>query len=225
MFLLVPYEVRTLTIRVPWANYLLIGLNVLFFGLLLTDHLSEEWTYQMVLTGWYAYELLGHQFLHAGLGHLLGNMAFLWVFGNALAGVMNNLLYLALYLVMGVCAAAIHLVVNGHPMIGASGAISGLLGIYLAVYPVNRIHCFYFFMIRPGWFDAPGYLLIVLWFLMNLAYAVLDRSSHIAYSAHVGGFVAGFVIGMICLKRGWIDIGSYDNPTTLDYLMSRAAER
>ena len=207
MILVVPYEVRTLTARVPWANYLLIALNVLFFELLWMDRLPDEWTYQMILSGWYVYELLGHQFLHGGLMHLLSNMAFLWVFGNALAGVMNNVGYF------------------GHPMIGASGAISGLLGVYLAVYPVNRIHCFYFVVLRPGWFDAPGYLLILLWFLINLAYALLDRTSHIAYFAHVGGFVAGFVLGLGCLKLGLIDIGDYDNPTTLDYVMRRAPLR
>ncbi len=223
MILVVPYEVRTLTTRLPWANYLLIGLNVVFFLLLYTDKLPDEWIYQMVLTGWYAYELLGHQFLHAGWMHLLSNMAFLWVFGNALAGVMNQGLYLAFYLVMGVCAAAIHLLVDGHPMVGASGAISGVLGIYLAVYPVNRIHCFYFFMIRPGFFDAQGFLLILLWFLLNLLPALFSHGTEIAYVAHVGGFVAGFLIGLLCLHRGWIDIGSYDNPTTMDYFTGRAA--
>ena len=225
MILVVPYEVRTLTARVPWTNYLLIALNVLFFALLWTDNLPDEWTYQMVLTGWYVYELLGHQFLHGGLMHLLSNMAFLWVFGNALAGVMNNFVYLGLYLILGVCAAAIHLLVDGHPMIGASGAISGVLGVYLAVYPVNRIHCFYFVVVRLGWFDAPGYLLILLWFLLNLTYGLLDHTSHIAYFAHVGGFAAGFVLGMGCLKLGLIDIGDYDNPTTLDYFLRRAPLR
>ena len=225
MFLVVPYEVRTLTTRVPWANYLLLGLNALFFALLWTNHLPDGWIYQMILTGWYVYELLGHQFLHGGLLHLLGNLAFLWVFGNALAGVMNPFVYLATYLGLGVCAAAIHLLVDGHPMIGASGAISGLLGVYLAVYPVNRIHCFYFLILRPGWFDAEGYLLILLWFAVNLFSAWFDHGSHIAYFAHVGGFVAGFAVGLGLLKGGLIDIGDCDNPTTLDYLAGRAANR
>ena len=225
MILVVPYEVRTLTARIPWGNYLLMALNLLFFGLLWSDHLSEEWTYQMVLTGWYVYELLGHQFLHGGWTHLLGNMAFLWVFGNAVAGVMNNFVYLALYLALGVSAAAIHLLVDGRPMIGASGAISGLLGVYLAVYPVNRIHCFYFIVVRLGWFDWPGYVLIMGWFLMNLMYALLEHAAHIAYFAHIGGFVAGFGLGLLCLKLGLIDLGDYDNPTTLDYFMRRAPLR
>ena len=222
MMLLFPYEVRTLTGRVPWANYVLLALNVVCFYLLLTDRISDEWLYQMILDSWYLKPLLGHQFLHGGFEHLIGNMVFLWVFGNAVAGVMNNFLYLALYLVLGVAAGATHLLLSNAPAIGASGAISGLVGFYLAVYPVNRIHCFYVFIIRWGNFDLPGYLLIIGWFALNLINALLAHG-HIAYWAHVGGAVAGFVLGLVFLKFGLVDIGDYDNPTTLDYFTGRAA--
>ena len=110
----------------------------------------------------------------------------------------------------------------GGPAIGASGAISGLIGFYLAMYPVNRIHCFYLIFIRWGWFDAPGCLLIIGWFLLNLVNA-FSSHGHIAYWAHVGGTVAGFLLGLAFVKWRFVDIGTYDNPTTLDYFTGRAA--
>ena len=201
MMMLFPYEVRTLTARIPWANYLLLAANVVCFGLLATDRIPESWLLQMILDSWYLYPLLGHQFLHAGIEHLIGNMIFLWVFGNAVAGVMNNFLYLGLYLVLGILAGAAHLLLDGGPAIGASGAISGLIGFYVAVYPVNRIHCWYLFMIRWGNFDAPGYLLIIGWFLLNLLNAFVSHG-HIAYWAHVGGAVAGFSLGLVFVRYG-----------------------
>ena len=222
MVILFPYEVRTLTARVPWANYLLLAANVLCFGLLATDRFPLSWLHQMILDSWYLYPLLGYQFLHGGLEHLIGNMIFLWVFGNAVAGVMNNFLYLGLYLALGVMAGAAHLLLDGGPAIGASGAVSGLIGFYVAVYPVNRIHCWYLFVIRWGNFDAPGYLLIIGWFLLNLMNALLG-GGHIAYWAHIGGAVAGFLLGLMFIRWQLVDIGDYDNPTALDYFSGRAA--
>ncbi len=222
MILLVPYEVRTLTARVPWANYLLIALNLVFAYVLFTDRLPEEWLYQMVLDGWYLKPLIGHQFLHGGFEHLIGNMVFLWVFGNAIAGVMNNFLYLALYLLLGVAAGGAHLLMSGAPAIGASGAISGIIGFYVAVYPLNRIHCFYLFLIRWGLFDASGYLLVIAWFLLNLLGAFIP-GGHIAYWAHIGGAVAGFIAGLAFLQLSLADLGDYDNPTSLDHFTGRAA--
>lgn len=222
MFVLIPYEVRTLTGRVPWANYLLVAANVICFLLLLSDRIPASWLYQMILDSWYLKPLIGYQFLHGGWGHLIGNMIFLWVFGNALAGVMNNFVYLALYLALGVLAGAVHLLMDGGAVIGASGAISGLIGFYVAVYPVNKIHCFYLIIFRWGTFDAPGFLLIIAWFLLNLANAFASHS-HIAYWAHIGGAVSGFLLGLLLLKLRVVDIGDYDNPTTLDYFSGRAA--
>ena len=222
MILLFPYEVRTLTVRTPWANYVLLAANVVCFLLLLGDRIPDYWIYQMILDSWRVYPLLGHQFLHAGWEHLIGNMVFLWVFGNAVAGVMNNFLYLALYLLLGVAAGGAHLLLSGAPAVGASGAISGLIGFYVAVYPVNRIHCVYLFLFRPGEFDSPGWLLIIGWFLLNLLNAFL-AGGHIAYWAHVGGAVAGFLVGLAFVKWRLVDMGDYDNPTMLDYFTGRAA--
>ena len=216
MFL--PYRVNTLTCRSPWANLAIIALCVLMFGLMLGDALSEDLLDRLVLVDWSPTGFFGYQFLHADLGHIAGNMILLWVFGNSLSGVMHDLDFALAYLACGVFAGALHLVVDGSPVVGASGAISGVMGMYLAVYPRNEVSCFVWFF-RPWTFELKGYVLVVGWFLWDLVSAVRHVPG-IACWAHVGGMIAGFAIGLLLLKMQRIHLGDYDNPTALD-LFSR----
>ncbi len=218
--MLIPYSVNTLTIRSPWANLSLLALNLVCFGFLLAGAIPDEWVEKLVLFDWSPLGLIGHQFLHVGFGHLIGNIIFLWVFGNALNGVMHHCEYLLAYLGCGLFAAVVHLLVDGSPAVGASGAISGLLGLYLAVYPKNEITCFYWFF-RPGSFEIKGYILIIGWFAWDL-YTAIHGSDDIAAWAHVGGTLAGFGIGIFLLKLQRIYLGEYDNPSILNLLPSRA---
>lgn len=219
--MIIPYEVRTLTIRSPWANLALLGINVVMFILTASGALSDDILDRLILSDWSPLGFIGYQFLHAGFFHLAGNMILLWVFGNALNGVMHDLDFILAYLAMGIFAGALHLMVDGAPVVGASGAISGLMGLYLAVYPQNQVSCFYW-IFRLGTFDISGYVLIILWFLWDLISAVRHVPG-IACWAHVGGTLAGFGIGLLLLKLGRIHLGDYDNPTVLD-LMSRVRE-
>jgi membrane associated rhomboid family serine protease len=207
--------------RSPWANLALLAINVVMFVLTVSGGLSEEMLGRLVLFDWSSpLGFIGYQFLHAGIWHLVGNMILLWVFGNALNGIMHDVDYIVAYLVMGAVAGAVHLLVDGHPVVGASGAISGLMGLYLTVYPINQVSCFYFWIVRVGTFDIKGYVLIILWFGWDLISA-LRHVPGIACWAHVGGMVSGVVIGLVLLKLGRIHIADYDNPTVLD-LMSRS---
>jgi membrane associated rhomboid family serine protease len=217
--MLIPYSVNTLIIRSPWANVAILALNVICFVLLFAGVISDEWIARLVLVNWSPLGLLGHQFLHAGLTHLVGNMIFLWVFGNALNGVMHDHDYVLTYLGCGVFAAALHLLIDGAPAVGASGAISGLLGLYLAIYPKNEITCFYWFF-RPGSFELKGYILIIGWFIWDFISAIRGVVG-IASWAHVGGTIAGFCAGIVLLKLQRIYLGEYDNPTVLDLLPGR----
>jgi membrane associated rhomboid family serine protease len=218
--MLIPYSVNTLTCRSPWANLAILVVNLIVFVLLLSDSVPESLVLDMILVDWSPSGLIGYQFLHGGPMHLIGNMIFLWVFGNALSGVINDLDFLASYLACGVLAGALHLVVDGSPVVGASGAIAGLLGMYLAIYPRNEITCFYWFF-GFGNFELKGYYLIIGWFVWDVISAVRNVPG-IASWAHVGGTVAGFGIGLLLLKLGRVYRGDYDHPTMLDLIASRA---
>lgn len=214
MLAVIPYEVRTLYQRNPWGNLALIVVTVAVSSLASLGVLSDDLVDTLILKPGGLINLIGYQFLHAGFWHLLGNMLLLFVFGNAICGVMNTFLYVVLYLSLGVAAAAVHLLFDGSPAVGASGALCGIMGLYLAVYPQNQVNCFWLFLIRGGTFGLPGWVLIVGWFVLDLLGAV-GGGADIAYWAHVGGTVSGFSVGLALLKFRKIDLFDYDHPTVL----------
>lgn len=221
--MLIPIQVNTLIIRSPWANISLIVLTVAVFVFEMLGWIPDRLSENLVLTDWSSpLGLIGHMFLHAGWMHLIGNMIFMWVFGNALNGVMHHKDYVFVYLLCGIAAGAMHLVLDGHPAVGASGAICGLTGMYLAIYPKNEITCWYWFFLRGGFIELKGFLLVIGWFLWDL-WSAFQGSGHIASWAHVGGAVSGFMAGIVLLKLQRIHLGEYDNTTILDLLPRGAA--
>lgn len=140
-------------------------------------------------------------FLHGGWMHVLGNCLFLWVFGNNIEDSMGHFRFLAFYLICGLAAAAAHILVSpGSPIptVGASGAISGVLGAYLILYPRVRIRMLFIFVIFFRVFRIPAWLVLLYWFafqvlsgLPELMRVRSDVSSGVAVWAHVGGFIAG----------------------------------
>lgn len=158
---------------------------------------------QFFLTGWGLKGLLGHMWLHGGLSHLIGNLIFLWLFGNAVCSKLGNRIYLPIYVGLGLVAAATHLIFVGGPMIGASGAINGLVGMYLVFFPENSISCFFFLLLRPVTFSISGYWMILLWFVFDI-WGAMKGGSGVAYFAHVGGFLAGFALAILMVARKWV---------------------
>lgn len=138
-------------------------------------------------------------FMHGGWLHLLGNMLFLWIFGNNVEDHMGRLRYLIFYLLCGVIAVFANAVTNTKsmiPMIGASGAIAGVLGAYLILYPRARVLVIIpiFFFITAVWW--PAWLVLLIWFALQILSSLLSGTDHggIAWLAHIGGFVAGMVL-------------------------------
>jgi membrane associated rhomboid family serine protease len=141
-------------------------------------------------------------FLHGGWDHLIGNMVFLFLFGFALESVLRAHLYLGFYLLAGIAANLVHLSLNLDdmtPVVGASGAISGLMGMYLALYRLRKIRFFYTLLFYFGEFRAPALMILPLW-LGNEIYGHFFIDSNTAYSAHAGGLVAGALL-MLLAKR------------------------
>ncbi len=139
--------------------------------------------------------LFTSMFMHGSLLHLLGNMLFLWIFGNNIEDYLGKLWFLFFYLLSGLGASFAHILFNLHstiPTIGASGAVSGVMGAYLVLYPTARIRTLVF-LIFIFFIDIPASLYIIIWLVMQFLYAGSGNSG-IAWLAHVGGFVVGILI-------------------------------
>jgi membrane associated rhomboid family serine protease len=142
---------------------------------------------------------LTSMFLHGGWFHLIGNMWFLWVFGNNVEDSMGHVRYLAFYLLCGIAAAAAQTFMNPSsaiPMVGASGAISGVMGAYIVLYPKVRVHMLVILAIFITRIVVPAYLMLGYWFLLQLIGGGLSGSAEggVAFWAHAGGFIAGALL-------------------------------
>jgi membrane associated rhomboid family serine protease len=143
--------------------------------------------------------LFTSMFLHGGWAHLFGNLLYLWIFGDNLEHTMGRARFLVFYLATGVAAGFAHIHVNGDsriPSVGASGAISGVLGGYLLLFPRNRVRVL---MGYYGVTAVPAYLMLGMWILLQFASGVgevarTEQSGGVAYMAHIGGFVAGLLL-------------------------------
>jgi membrane associated rhomboid family serine protease len=145
--------------------------------------------------------LLTSMFLHGGWGHLGGNMLFLWIFGDNLEHRLGHLRFVVFYLVCGLAAGLAHILANANsmvPTVGASGAISGVLGGYLLMFPRNRVYV----MTYGGVASVPAMLMLGLWILLQFingfgSIANTPETGGVAYLAHIGGFIAGLVLAPV----------------------------
>jgi membrane associated rhomboid family serine protease/DNA-directed RNA polymerase subunit RPC12/RpoP len=166
----------------------------------------------LLLRGWSLRGLLGYMWLHGGLFHLLGNVLFLWIFGNAVCAKIGNLRYLLLYVLFGVIAGVAHLLTSRAPLVGASGAINGVVGMYLVLFYQNEITClFAFWLIVPyvRWFAVSSVWMILLWLLWDVLGTVWG-GSQVGHFAHLGGFAGGFGIALWMCRKGWITMEKYE---------------
>jgi membrane associated rhomboid family serine protease len=146
-------------------------------------------------------------FLHGGWLHLIGNMLFLWIFGNSVEDALGHVRFVVLYFASGIAAALSQALVNpaSHvPMIGASGAIAGVLGAYLLIYPRANVHVFVWIIIFFRIVTVPAWFLLGLWLGVQLlsGLASTQAAGGLAFWAHVGGFAAGLVLVTLLRPRG-----------------------
>src|SRR3954470_3214445 len=222
-----PYRDDNPTLATPVITLLLIGLNVVSWvvvqgmgaepnlsrsvcelGLIPGEFLGRlpdgfsipmSRTMACVIEGdpsWYT--PLTSMFLHGGWFHLIGNMWFLWVFGNNVEDSMGRIRYFVFYIICGLAAAASQTLVNpgsAVPMVGASGAISGVMGAYVVLYPKVRVHMLVILGIFITRIVIPAYLVLGSWFLLRLVGGGLTTGEGgVAFWAHAGGFVAGALL-------------------------------
>jgi membrane associated rhomboid family serine protease len=187
----------------PVVNYILIAVNVVvfLFSILNLDAVIQTWGFTpsqfSLLT------IFTSMFLHASIAHIAGNMWFLFIFGDNVEERLGHGWYLAFYLACGVAASLTHYALNlgsSIPSVGASGAISGVLGAYLVFYPKASVYVSGQF----GQGKVPAYTMLGLWFgyqLINGFLGFFASGSGVAFWAHVGGFVAGVLIAWLVKNR------------------------
>jgi membrane associated rhomboid family serine protease len=147
--------------------------------------------------------VLTSMFLHGGLLHLGGNMLFLWIFGDNIEDFLGHAKYLLFYVACGVAAVFSHGLAHpgsGLPMLGASGAISGVLGAYIILYPKAGVWTFFFFLFFWQIIKVPAVFIIGLWMVVQVANGFLyydTTGGGVAWFAHVGGFISGIVLILI----------------------------
>jgi membrane associated rhomboid family serine protease len=152
-------------------------------------------------------------FLHGGWGHILGNCLFFWVFGNNVEDSMGRFRFLVFYLLCGLIAAAAHVAIDPAspiPTVGASGAISGILGAYLVLYPRVRVNLLVIIIILIRIIPVPAWLVLIYWFGLQLFMGLPqlmevrpEASGGVAVWAHIGGFVAGMVLIKLFENRNY----------------------
>ncbi len=224
--LLVPYKMETTFTRIPFTNAAIIVVTSLIFFLPFTGAITFNDLEPFVLKDWDFSQLIGSAFLHGGFFHLLGNMLFLWIFGNAICGAVGNIAYPFLYLFLAIISGSTYLIMSSQPMIGASGAINGIVGMTLVFFPKNRIHTFYWFfipiiwLIKTGKFKTKTSWMILYWLIFDI-FGAMAGGDGVAHWAHLGGFMGGVIVGLILLQFHVIVTHS---PSLLDVLSGKASD-
>lgn len=140
--------------------------------------------------------------MHGSWMHLIGNMWFLWIFGNNVEDSMGHLRYLVFYLLCGLVAALAHVFTDMSsvtPMVGASGAISAIMGAYLVLYPKARVHTLFFFFVFFRIIPLPAWVILGYWMAIQVVSSLAGPGTGggVAYTAHVGGFLTGALLILI----------------------------
>jgi len=206
--MIIPIRTETPVHRTPLGNYALIGLNVLLFVMLdfsgNRDLQQFKDTYFTLNTAYPSlHEFVTYQFAHADWVHLLGNMLFLWVFGNAVNAKLGNAAYVLFYLAAGILAAWGFALTNSAPLMGASGSIAGVTTAYLVLFPRSHITVLYmlFFI---GTFELPAMIMIGLKIILwdNVIAPSIAGAGNVATEAHLYGYLFGFAatMGMLLIR-------------------------
>lgn len=149
--------------------------------------------------------ILSAMFMHGGLAHIGGNLLYLWIFGDNVEHRFGSRTFLAFYLISGIAATAVQWWLDPGslvPNLGASGAISGVLGAYLVLFPRNRVNAIFFFYVVA----VPAFVALGLWIVLQFvngfgAIAATEQTGGVAYGAHVGGFLAGAAMALVLRGR------------------------
>lgn len=219
--MLLPYKLTVSMTRRPVMNPVIILFCVAIFGACIAGYVTLLDAAPFIFDGWSLTGLIGHQFLHGDLGHIVFNMMFLWVFGNAVCARLGGLRFLALYLACGMAAGVCHRLASDNPLIGASGAISGIMAFGLMVWPSAHVRSIYFGGLFGGTLTVRVFWMLLFWIGRDVYDGLFNTTTNVAHWAHVGGYVGGAVIALVMLAMGKVPREEDEEPTLWDYLRPR----
>lgn len=203
---------------IPFINYLIIAINTYIF--VLEIKAGPKITYIIEHYAFYSNELtqllkgelsniepikkmFTSMFLHGGFGHFIGNMLFLYIFGDNVEDRLGHIKYIIFYIFCGVSAILLHYIFNTHsvlPTLGASGAIAGVMGAYFIFFPHAKVLTLIPIFIFIQFIEIPAFFFLIFWFIMQFYLGTLSAvtgSSNVAWWAHVGGFIVGALIAIV----------------------------
>jgi len=222
----VPYKVDVPMARWPIANFILIGFTFLFSIAMFSplnqwaesqqlNQIGLDTAYPAIVDyvllqphNFHISQLVGNLFIHEGVLHLVGNMMFLFVFGNAVNAKLGHAKFIAIYLVVGIVESTLWVLVGpGVPCLGASGAIMGIVGAFLLLYPLNDVSIAYWiFFMFMGVKEFSAMWVIAFYFAFDVWGLVSSGNSGVAYLAHVVGFLTGAAITSAFLKYNVVEM-------------------
>ncbi len=219
----------------PFVVYFLIAINVFVFIIELSLPYPQRqlffYTFGLVplkitQNGWDFYSLFTNMFLHGGWFHIISNMWALWIFGDNVEDRMGHFRFFIFYILCGLAANIVHYYFNQFapvPVIGASGAIAGVMGAYMIMFPTSRIITLIPIFFIPFFFEIPAVIFLFFWFMSQVISGTFTKLfmppnvGGIAWWAHIGGFVTGMILHKFFIKKDRYR-NFYDDEVLIRYL-------
>jgi len=198
-----PYKDDNPRVLFPYVTYTLIAINIfIFIGLNYLSFQSPNQNLMLVFgfipNSFNLLTIFSSMFIHGGISHIFSNMWFLYIFGDNVESILGHTKFLLFYIICGVGAAFAQYAINPEstiPMVGASGAIAGVLGAYMIRFPKAKVHILAVIIIFITTFTVPAQIVLGLWFFIQLSSGLnslgIDTTGGVAWFAHIGGFIAG----------------------------------
>jgi len=200
-----PYKDDNPRVLFPIVTYGIIAINIFIFllqfyisGISLDSYERIIFNFGFVPNKFEILNIFSSMFMHGGFLHLIGNMWFLYIFGDNVESILGHLRFLYFYIFCGIGATLTQFIINPSssiPMIGASGAVAGVLGAYMIKFPKAKVHVFAFIFIFVTTFVVPAQIVLGIWFIMQLSGGLntlgIDTTGGVAWFAHIGGFIWG----------------------------------
>ncbi len=186
---MIPLFDKKISEKTPYVTILLISVNILLFFLFKENLTDAIFLYGFVPGQFNFIHILTAMFLHVSFWHLIVNMWFLWIFGDNVEARIGHIKFLFFYILCGILSTLIYFLAGQNlniPLVGASGAVSGILGSYVVLFPKNKLRVF------PN-FTFSSFAYIFLWFCIQLIFMYLG-GGNVAYLGHIGGFVSGIIL-------------------------------